>query len=94
MKLKWSPLAWHHLQCIYRYLTLDNPTAAKKVILTLENAAHNLTLFSELGKKGPIPGTRELVVSRLPYLLVYYCKDETISISAVLHTSRKWPKYL
>jgi plasmid stabilization system protein ParE len=46
------------------------------------------------GRLGRIEGTRELVVPGLPYIILYSVAEDAILISAVIHTSRKWPKKL
>lgn len=36
-------------------------------------------------------GTRELVLSPLPYVVVYRVKDEVVEIARVLHGAQPWP---
>ncbi|PIW88418.1 MAG: type II toxin-antitoxin system mRNA interferase toxin, RelE/StbE family, partial [Nitrospirae bacterium CG_4_8_14_3_um_filter_44_28] len=40
---------------------------------------------------GRVEGTRELVISGLPYIIPYRVKNNTIEILRVLHAARKWP---
>ena len=49
-----------------------------------------LAIFSLAGREGRIESTRELVIPKFPYIVVYQTAKE-IRILAVLHTSRKWP---
>ncbi len=44
-----------------------------------------------MGRPGRVPGTRELVISGLPFILPYIEKKGAIYILRVLHTSMKWP---
>ncbi len=44
------------------------------------------------GRLGRVPGTRELIISGLPYILPYIEKNGTIYILRILHTSMKWPE--
>jgi toxin ParE1/3/4 len=39
-----------------------------------------------------VPGTRELVVTRFPYILPYRVREQAVEILRVFHTSRKWPQ--
>jgi plasmid stabilization system protein ParE len=39
-----------------------------------------------------VAGTRELVISGLPYILPYIEKAGTVIILRVIHTSMKWPE--
>jgi toxin ParE1/3/4 len=47
-----------------------------------------------MGRVGRIEGTRELVVSGLPYILPYRIVDDVVQIASVIYTSRKWPERL
>jgi toxin ParE1/3/4 len=46
--------------------------------------------FPQSGGAGRILGTRELVVSGLPYVVVYRVEDDTVEILRVAHTSMDW----
>jgi len=51
-------------------------------------AAERLRRFAELGRPGRLPGTRELGIAALPYVIVYEADDQAVTIIAVFHTSR------
>jgi len=55
-------------------------------------AASRLADFPYMGKTGPFPGTRELIVHR-HYRLVYQVDvgAETVWILALIHGARDWP---
>ena len=40
---------------------------------------------------GEVPGTRELVIPRLPYFVVYRLTSDAVQILRVLHDKQKWP---
>jgi len=46
-----------------------------------------------MGRIGRIAGTRELVLSGTPYVVIYDLRnmDEQIYILRVLHGARRWP---
>ncbi|MCA1598486.1 MAG: type II toxin-antitoxin system RelE/ParE family toxin, partial [Chloroflexi bacterium] len=46
---------------------------------------------SELGRTGRVEGTRELVVSRTPYIVAYRVRDDEVIVLAVQHAARLWP---
>jgi toxin ParE1/3/4 len=54
-------------------------------------AAQSLTRFPYRGRVGQRSGTRELVVSPLPYVIVYEVGEDTVNISRVLHGAQDWP---
>ena len=58
----------------------------------IKNAVSLLSDQPGIGRVGRVPGTRELVVDKTPYVLPYRVLDNDIEILRVLHTSRRWPK--
>lgn len=80
--------AAHDLEAILDYIAQDNPVAAEGVYREIVQAAKNLPEFPALGRPGRHPGTREINISSLPYLIVYEVGDETVTILAVFHTAR------
>jgi toxin ParE1/3/4 len=38
-----------------------------------------------------VPGTRELVVNKLPYILFVQVRDDTLVILNIVHTRKKFP---
>ena len=43
------------------------------------------------GRPGRRAGTRELVITRYPYLVVYRLVGEDVEIARVLHQAQQWP---
>jgi len=66
--------------------------AAATVALKIWNASQMLTEQPGMGRPRRVPGTRELVIPGLPYILPYLEKDGTVFILRVIHTSMRWPK--
>jgi plasmid stabilization system protein ParE len=44
-----------------------------------------------MGRPGRIEGTRELVISRTPYIAAYRIVGNTVRILRVLHGAQQWP---
>ncbi|MTJ06067.1 MAG: type II toxin-antitoxin system RelE/ParE family toxin [Sediminimonas qiaohouensis] len=76
------------LEGIVDYIALDNPVTAENVYRRIVRAMERLPEFSDLGRPGRHPETRELSVSGLPYLIVYEVSTEAVTILAVFHSSR------
>jgi len=52
-----------------------------------------LTLFPRMGRPGDVPETRERIVTRYPYRIVYHIAEaeQVIEVWGVLHRERQWP---
>ena len=93
MKIIWAEPAAQDLENIGIYIFQDNPKAAIETVLRILELVETLLVENPaIGRAGRVFGTRELVLSNLPYILVYQVHDNTIGILRVLHTSRQWPE--
>lgn len=90
-KLRWLADALSDLEGIRLYIAQDNPAAARRVVSEIRRQVQVLREHPLMGRVGLLDGTRELVISRLPYLVAYRIQGEQADILAVVHTSRKWP---
>jgi toxin ParE1/3/4 len=92
MNIAWTRRAILNLHHVREFIRQENPAAAEKVGARLEKAASGLARFPESGRAGKVPGTRELVIPGLPYLLIYQVSGDTVTILRVLHDKQKWPQ--
>ena len=58
---------------------------------TLYNGCTSLENFPHVGRKGRIAGTRELVFSGLPYIVVCRVVDRVIEVLRIYHGAQDWP---
>ena len=91
MKVRWTRKALSNLDDAVQYIAADKPTAAKNVAKQIWEAAQIFADQPGIGRPGRVAGTRELVVSGLPYILPYVEKGSAVFILRVMHTSMKWP---
>ena len=91
MRLEWSAYALADRIAIFDYIEADSPQAAVAVDERIREQIEVLARFPQSGRKGRIEGTRELVISRSPYIVAYRIKGNTVRILRVLHGSRRWP---
>lgn len=87
--LEWSIRSSANVVDIRDYIASDNPQAAQKVLDEIRRAANSLRDFPMLGHMGRRAGTRELVMPRSPYLIVYRLDVKKVRVVAVVHQSRK-----
>lgn len=91
MRIKWTREALLNLDNAVKHRAGDNHTAAQKVALKIWESSQMLALQPGLGRPGRVDGTRELVISNLPFILPYTREGETIYILRVMHSSMSWP---
>ena len=91
MKIRWTTPATRQLAAAYEFITADNRKAARKLTTEIWKAVDLLGRHPEAGRKGRVPGTRELVVRRTPFVVAYQVKKDEVQILAVWHAARKWP---
>jgi addiction module RelE/StbE family toxin len=90
MRIEWTLKALGGLQEAGEFIAEDNPQAASKMAQRVQEAVENLIDHANLGRPGRVPGTRELVVSGTPLIVVYRVRGATVQVLRVLHHFRKW----
>ena len=89
----WSPEAIADLAALRTYISQDDPAAAQRVALHIIRSVETLLPNSpEMGRPGRVPGTRELVIPRTPYIVPYRLVGKTIQVLRVFHSARRWPE--
>lgn len=94
MQIHWTLAALHDLDTSLAYIAQEDSTAAQNVAASLKNAAASLAHFPHRGRIGFVEGTREFLVPKLHYFLVYHVQNERIEILRLLHFSQKWPRFV
>lgn len=94
MELVWTPRARRARQAAIDYIAQDNPVAALGQLDEIERQTDMLVLHPEMGRPGRVDGTRELVISRTPFIVVYRLKHRARRIELIrfLHGAQQWPK--
>ena len=91
LQLRWTEEAASDLESITNYLFQHTPERAAGLVREIYDAPAGLRMFPYKGRKGKKEGTRELVLSPLPYIVVYQVTSEVIFIVRILHGAQKWP---
>ena len=93
MKLVWLPRAQQLRYAQLDYIAAENPQAAVHMDEEIEQQAEHLREHPDMGRVGRVKGTRELVVQRTPFILVYrvHPKAQRVEIWRVLHGAQQWP---
>ena len=84
MKVVWTQPAIQDVRSHVGYLAEVNPLAARELSITLFTAGDSLCALPLRGRRGRIPGTRELLAAS-PYVIAYEVGEDTVTILRVWH---------
>jgi toxin ParE1/3/4 len=88
----WSQEAVADLEELRGHIESDNPKAARDVLLRILDQVAPLAHFPALGRAGRVQGTRELMISKTPFIGAYaVIGKDIVRVIAVRHGARRWP---
>lgn len=91
MRVEWLPRALINLADQLVYVGQRNPAAASGLADAVKAATAQIGEFPCSGRAGRLPGTRELVVTGTPFIVVYRVNPAGVVIVRMLHAARRWP---
>jgi len=94
LRVRWFRQALVDLDQIEIYIAEESPATAVDVVVKILKAVSLLGAQQGIGRAGRVPGTKELVVPGVPYIVPYRVKHGEVQVLRVYHTSRKWPDRL
>jgi toxin ParE1/3/4 len=95
MNILWSPEAIEDLTSLRAHIAQDDPVAARGVVLhIIHNIEQLLPDNPQMGRPGRVPGTRELVIPKTPFIVPYRLQRNVIQILRVYHGASRWPESL
>jgi len=91
--LVWTPHAREQRSKSIDFIAQSNPVAALEQLDEIEKQTDMLLQHPGIGRRGRSKGTRELVISRTNFIVVYRinAKTKQVVIVRFLHTSQAWP---
>jgi len=89
VRVNWLRSATRDLDAQMSYIARDDAELAREIYCEVRRRASELSHFPESGCPGRVPGTRELVLARYPYVLPYRVRTGIVEILRVFHTSQK-----
>jgi toxin ParE1/3/4 len=92
MRVRWLQKAIKNLDVEADYIAQENSKAAADMFVYVKNKVDALSEFPSSGRPGRVPGTRELVVDRYPFVVPYRVVGDELHVLRVFHTRRKLPK--
>lgn len=64
---------------------------AEAIYWRIHEQVGSLKMFPDRCRIGRVPGTKEYVISRLPYIAVIKIDKTTVYVVNLIHTARKYP---
>ena len=89
MEVRWLPEAADDLEGISDWLRANAPHVEQRIVREIYRATKSLQILPFRGRQTARPETRELVLIRINYVVVYRVRQETIQIMRVRHMARK-----
>jgi len=94
-RIAWRRRAQADLRNAFLWLLDRNPSAAWRIYHAVRDHVVVLRGHPGLGRRGRVEGTRELVVTHTPYVVVYTVQSSgDIVILRILHGAQRWPEQL
>lgn len=93
MRVELTDAAIDDLSATYAYYVERSGPAADRVLGAILRAINGLALFPLMGRPGAVPETRERIVSRYPYRIIYHVDQakQVIEIWRIVHGAQRWP---
>lgn len=88
--IDWSEPALMDVERIVQFLLQDDLAMASDMAQRIFDAGASLTQMPDRARPGRVPNTRELLVPKTPYLVIF-SREDKVNILRVLHTRQKWP---
>lgn len=90
MRIIWAGPARREWAAHYRFYATRNPEAARRMQQLVMAGVDRLRDYPQIGRPGRVEGTRELIISGTPFLLVYDENPVRIEIVHVYHGRQDW----
>jgi toxin ParE1/3/4 len=91
MNVFWSDAAVRQLRQVVEYIQPESATGAITVRRRILATALRVGQMPNSGRIGRAEGTREAVVPRTPFIVVYQISAHAVEIVGVWHAARLWP---
>ncbi|MGS0742507.1 type II toxin-antitoxin system RelE/ParE family toxin [Glaciimonas sp. GG7] len=91
MRLVWLSRAIANRDAQLDRIAQDNVTAAIEQGDRIEQQTRQLITHPELGRIGRKHGTRELVINRTAFIVIYRVRPRQIELIRILHGAQQWP---
>ena len=85
MKVVRTPQSVADVDNLARYIALDSVDNALRTLDRIDAALERLADLPDIGRAGEFAGTRELTVTRTPYIVIYRVGRLAIEVLRIVH---------
>ena len=90
--INWTEQATQQLDQAHDYIALSSSKeVAARITMQIVTSVQQLAAFPMSGRAGRVPGTRELVISNIPFIAAYAIDKADIVVLAIYHGALHWP---
>ncbi|TLU70638.1 type II toxin-antitoxin system RelE/ParE family toxin [Lichenicoccus roseus] len=91
MIVRYTRQALADLDDAREFIAQERPASAMAMGQRIQHAISGLSQFPDRGRPGRVAGTRELVITRSPFIVAYRAGGGHVDVLAILHAARQWP---
>jgi addiction module RelE/StbE family toxin len=92
LRVRWSAEARRDRRELIGYVEEESLRMALELDDRVSGAVMRLGDYPNSGRPGRVIGTRELVISRTPYIAVYTIDEAGVRIARLIHGAKQWPE--
>jgi toxin ParE1/3/4 len=92
MKVFWSAVSVRHLREVVEYIQPESAAVAVTIRRRILETVWRVGQMPYSGRTGRVEGTREAVVPRTAYIVVYQISAQAVEIVGIWHAARLWPE--
>ena len=91
MIVRWAVHFRADLKAAYDFTLERSPQGARRVAERILTSIDRLKQTPYVGRPGQKQGTRELVVTSTPYVIIYEVSETDVVLLRLLHGAQRWP---
>jgi toxin ParE1/3/4 len=88
MKIRWASRAQGQLEHVQNLTHVQWPGSVEKVTRSIHEIVERLAEFPLSGRDGMVTGTREAVLTRYPFTVVYIVEGDALIVLGVFHQAQ------
>lgn len=90
MNIEWKTKAQIDASSLLAYIAQDNINVAYRVYDDIHRQVKILADYPSMGRNGRLKGTRELIITDTPYIVVYKISGDNILILRIIRSAQNW----